>query len=311
MRGRLACMVLGIGLMTAGCYGTAGSTAGVDTPMAGVETSPGAAPPSAVGPSPTIGYCGMDPKPVPCVDRAGDGEPAPTPVGPVHELAGTCASKESPDRCQAMALAAANLLGVGFDQIVAIDVVPNPSPEAIDFAHRTFLEVTLAGGNRQSVIISCPGIAAGYDPPCMSQPVVPIGYPLGPEGGYRDTPENATPFPELDPAAVAAATPLSIKSLDIPVTDPGHQTLVLGRATLPNGYLTAGSFAMADPWPSDVLFATGPRMVLTPTAGGPPLQNLYEHGWHAGTEEVEATLTFDVAWFKPGASFTITDIVVR
>jgi hypothetical protein len=298
-------MVLGIGLLTAGCYGTAGSTAGAG------ETSPAAAPSSDVGPSPTIGYCGMDPEPVPCVDRAGDGEPAPTPVGPVHGLGGTCVSKESADRCQAMALAAADQLGVGFDQVVAIDVVPNPSPEGIDFAHRTFLEVVLASGARQSVIISCPGVSGAYDPPCMSQPVVPIGYPLGPEGGYGDTPENATPFPDLDPAAVAAATPLSITSLDIPITGLGSHTLVLGRATLPNGYLTSGSFAMADPWPSDVLFAAGPRMVLTPTAGGPPLQNLYEHGWHPGTEEVEATLTFDVAWFEPGASFTIEDVTVR
>src|SRR5439155_6182685 len=107
-------------------------------------------------------YCGMDPEPVPCVDRQGDG-PMPTSVGRVHDLLGSCGSKFSADRCQALAFAAATQLGVGFDQVLAIDVVPNPSPVEIDFAHRTFLEVSLASGGRRSIVISCPGIAAAYD----------------------------------------------------------------------------------------------------------------------------------------------------
>ena len=256
----------------------------------------------------------MDPEPVPCVDRPG-GEPVPTSVGAVHDLGGTCMATHSGDRCQALALGAATQLGLGFDEVVAIDVVPNPSPDGIDFAHRTFLEVTLQGGDRKSVIIGCPGVSGAYVMECMAEPVVPLGYPGGAEGGggygYTDIPENATPFPARDPAAVAAAKALEIDRLDVSVTALGEQTLALGRATLPNGYLTMASFGMADPWPSDVLFGSGIQLEVTPVAGGAPLRNLYEHGWLPGVEEVDVTLTFDVAWFKPGAAFTVTDVVVR
>jgi hypothetical protein len=235
----------------------------------------------------------------------------PTPVGPAHELAGTCASQFSADRCQALAFAAATRLGVGFDQVRAIDVVPNPSPVEIDFAQRTFLEVVLASGERRSVVISCPGVAAAYDQQCMPEPVVWLSYPRGGEGGYTDTPENATPFPALDPAAIASARPLLVPRLLVPITSTGPRTIVVGTALLPNGYLAEGAFGLADPWPSNVLLASGIRLEVRPTAGGEPLRNLYEHGWHPGVEEVTATITFDVAWFEPGATLAIVDIVVR
>jgi hypothetical protein len=290
-------------VLLAGCYGGAGSPSGA-------ATLPGAVSPAGELPSPTTGYCGMDPEPVPCVDRAGD-EPMPTSVGQVHELAGTCALQFSADRCQALAFAAATQLGVGFDQVRAVDVVPNPSPVEIDFAHRTFLEVALANGDRRSVVISCPGVAAAYDQQCMPEPVVGLSYPRGGEGGYTDTPENATPFPALDPAAVANARPLSVPRLLIPITSTGPRTIVVGTALLANGYLAEGAFGLADQWPSNVLLASGIRLEVRPTAGGEPLQNLYEHGWHPGVEEVTATITFDVAWFEPGATLPIVDIVVR
>jgi hypothetical protein len=299
LAGGLAAAVL------AGCYGGAASPGGAATPPEAISTA-------GELPSPTTGYCGMDPEPVPCVDRAGD-VPMPTSVGQLHDLAGTCASKFSTDRCQALAFAAATQLGVGFDEVRTLDVVPNPSPVEIDFAHRTFLEVGLASGERRSVVISCPGVAAAYDQQCMPEPVVGLSYPRGSDGGggYTDTPENATPFPALDPAAVANSRPLLVASLTVPITGTGTRTIVVGKALLANGYLGEGDFALADPWPSNVLLASGIRLEVRPTAGGDPLRNLYEHGWHPGVEEVTATITFDVAWFEPGASLPIVDIVVR
>lgn len=292
-------------MLLAGCYGGAVSPGGTATPPA-ADATPGALP------SPTTGYCGMDPEPVPCVDRPGD-EPMPTSVGPVHDLAGTCTTTSPADRCQALALAAATQLGVGFDQVRAIDVVPNPSPDQIDFAHRTFLSVELVDGSRHAVVISCPGIAGAYDPQCMAVPAVPLGFPRGPEGGggYTDTPENATPFPALEPVAIANARPLQVASLVVPITATGRQSVVIGTATLANGYLAEGDFSLGDPWPSDVLFNGGISLDVRPTAGGEPLWNVYEHGWHPGVEEVTATITFDVVWFEPGASLSLVNLTVR
>src|SRR5207248_1998048 len=124
-------------------------------------------------------------------------------------------------------------------------------------------------------------------------------------------PENAPPFPSLDPAAVAKARPLLVASLPVPITSTGSRTIVVGTALLANGYLAEGDFGLADPWPSNVLLASGISLEVRPTAGGDPLRNLYEHGWHPGVEEVTATITFDVAWLEPGSTLPIVNIVVR
>jgi hypothetical protein len=235
------------------------------------------------------------------------------PVGPMHPMAGSCSSVYSDDRCQALAWAAAEQLGLSFGSIAAIDVLPNPSPGEIDFAHRIFLSVSVDKDVAHDVTIACPGIAGAFDPPCMLEPVVPLGYPRGPDGGggYTDVPDGSTPFPSLNPSAVGRARALSVPDLGIPITGTGRMTVTLGRALLANGYLAEGHFALADPWPSDALFVDGIQLVVRPASGGPPLENLYEHGWHAGVEEVEATLTFDVAWFEPGAALRVVDVVVR
>jgi len=212
-----------------------------------------------------------------------------------------------------MALWSAQQLSVSFERVSVIDVVPGPSLNGIDFNNRTFLNVTLSDGSIHPVVVSCGGIAGAFDPPCMSQPTVPLSYPRGPDGGggYTDTPEGSTPFPELDAATVKQARPLHIANLVIPIAGVGPQTIIVGRALLPNGYLAEGDFALTDPWPSNILFTHGIQLDLRPVAGGLPFRNLYEHGWHEGVEEVEASLTFDIAWFEPGASCTVVDLVVR
>ena len=47
-----------------------------------------------------------------------------------------------------------------------------------------------------------------------------------------------------------------------------------------------------------------------PWLGGPPFDNYYSRGWRAGTESVQATLTFTVEWFEPGAMLRVTAIHV-
>jgi len=201
---------------------------------------------------------------------------------------------------------------VPFERVGSILIVPNPSPVDIDFAHRTFLEVTLDDGTSHSVVISCPGIAGAVDPQCMWDPTVPLGMPNGLDhGGHSDRPDGSTPFPSLEPAAVADSRALRVPRVVIPITGVGQRTIVIGSAALPNGLLREGAFALSDQWPLDVHFSYGPTLVVRPVGGGPELMNLYEHGWRSGVEEVEVTITFSVTWFKPGASITVVNLVVR
>jgi hypothetical protein len=270
--------------------------------LAGCEPGSGASPVGA----------GAEPGPTVLHDMPA-GDAVPTPAGVPHLRRGSCVTKASADRCEAMAFAAAGQLGVPFERVAAVDVVPGADPGQIDFAHRTFLSVTLVDGSSHPITISCPGVSAGSVPACMTFPTVPISFPRGSEGGggYTDVPEGASPFPGLDPAAVAAAQALRIAALPIPITQTGTQQILLGRALLANGYLAEGHFALADPWPSNVLFDAAPRLEVRTIAGGVALGNLYEHGWHDGVEAVEATLTFEVAWFEVGTVLGIIDVVVR
>jgi hypothetical protein len=263
----------------------------------------------------SFSLCGETTGPGPCSDWAPTPGPTRAPVGSSWHAAGNCWDHYSADRCQALAFAAAQQLAVGFDVITGIDIVSDPNPQpGPDFGHHTFLEVEIGGSRHQAVAIACPGISGAFDPKCMAEPVVPLGYPggvKGSRGGYLDVPDGYTPFPSLEPAAVADAQPIHIPSLLIPIDKMGPHTIDLGTASLPNGYLTEGTVAMADPWPSSVLFTDGVVLVVRPKGGGDAIGNLYATGWHHGTYAVDVTLTFDVAWFEPGASFTLVDIVVR
>ena len=64
MRRRFACILVAMAATTSGCYSGATSP-GVGSP-AGLGTARPAPPSEISAPSPTIGYCGMDPEPVPC-----------------------------------------------------------------------------------------------------------------------------------------------------------------------------------------------------------------------------------------------------
>lgn len=239
------------------------------------------------------------------------GTPGFTPHGELGNGA-MCVVVFSPDRCDALAIAAAEDLAVPFEQVRSIEVVPNPSPVQMDFAHRTFLLVTLDDSTLHSVVISCPGIAGASEPRCMWEPNVPLGAPGGLDRCcYTDWPEGATPVPPADPAAIGQSRALRVPRLVVPITALGPQSIVVGRALLPNGLLRDSAFETTDPWPTDAHFTGGIILEVRPVDGGPPLANVYEHGWRPGVEEVEAILTFSASWFKPGASITVVDLVVR
>ncbi len=220
-----------------------------------------------------------------------------------------CARVFNSDRCDALTAFAADQLGVPFPTVRAIGILPNPSPRQIDFAHRTFLSVRLDDGTTRPLIVSCPGIASATDPQCMPNPAVPLSGSSN--GGYTDSPDGSTPLPSLEPAAVANARPHRIAELDIPITSLGRKTMTIGTALLANGVLRDRHAALKDPWPTDVHFADWISVEVTLAGTDVPLTNLYEAGWKPGVEEVVVTLTYDVVWFKPGATLSLVDILVR
>ena len=230
-------------------------------------------------------------------------------------------------RCLAMTDYAAVQLKVRREDIAAIDIIPEPTPEIRDGV--TIVQtrsggppidvrVTMTDGSTQLASMNCVGIAS--HPACVDDPHLSAGSVTGDSGGYHDTPcageppdGCATPLPTIDPVAAESATPLTIARLDIPLDHVGEYEVNLGEATLPNGILTKASFEFVDDWPPGITITSGGVGILVRSLepDGKPFGNYYDHGWRAGTERVEALLVFTVDHVDSGAVLAIRDVVVR
>jgi len=152
---------------------------------------------------------------------------------------------------------------------------------------------------------------------CTETPVIATRTPTS--NGYRDVPCSgedaevcATPVPTARPDAIAAAVPLRVEGLAVPIDRVGAHEVVVGDAVLPNGILGEATLDIAPSAPSRLVIAPdGAVLGVQSLEGGPPFDNAYEHGWRSGTERVRVTLSFTVEEFGPGATLDVQRIVVR
>ncbi len=227
-----------------------------------------------------------------------------------------CAQAFNPVRCLAMTDTAAWQLHTTRENVMALVIMPPPTPEVLpngDVILQTLggargvdLAVTFADGSTHRVQM-CGGIPSG--PACSDDPHIDVGSIM--HGGYFDTPEGSSPVPSAAPDALADAKELRLDGMDIAIDHVGPYEVRLGEAWLPNGLLTQADFALVDDWPADLTILDGVRMEVRSLDDGKPLDNIYRHGWHKGVEPVEAFLVFDVFRFEPGAKLSISDVVVR
>lgn len=245
--------------------------------------------------------------------------PAPTPQ--------PCDQVFSDVRCDLIVDVVAEGAGVDREEIVAIMIVPEPTPE-VQLDGSVILE-TRSGGPRLIVDAQlrdgtvhreamCGGVSAGFVPVCMDEPTLqPMSVTIS---GYRDVPcfdeagqDCATPHPSIDPDAADAAEPILIDHVDVPIDHDGDYEVRVAEGSLANGILTEASFGFVVPWPDDLTIPDG-RVLLDVRSlepDGRPFDNYYMHGWRDGVERVEAVLVFTVSRFEPGATLKIRDVVVR
>jgi hypothetical protein len=228
-----------------------------------------------------------------------------------------CAQVFNDVRCLAIRDSAAFQLHTTREEITAVEIQPDPTPEIID--GKTILRttsggspvelvVTLADGTARRVTIQCAGIPD--DPGCFDDPQLFASSVT--MGGYHDFPEDATPVPTAEPEAIADATELRIDRLDIPIDHVGLNEIRLGELLLPNGLLTEADFALVDDWPSGItILDRAVGLEVRSVVDGKPIFNIYEHRWREGTERVEAVLVFNVFRFDQGAKLAIRNVVVR
>jgi hypothetical protein len=179
------------------------------------------------------------------------------------------------------------------------------------------VRITSPSGRSGEASVFC-GIGAPYTLLCTDPPTIRTLTPTS--NGYQDVPCSgseapggcASPVPRPDAGGRAAAQPLEVPRIRIPIDHVGSFAVPVGQATLPNGILSKAAFALANSSPTDVLVAgDGMSLRVESLEGGPPFENIHDHGWHPGGERVRATLVFDIEWFEAGAVLEVDDIVVR
>lgn len=236
-----------------------------------------------------------------------------------------CEQLYSVRRCLAMADAATAFTDKTRDDVAAVMIVPEPTPEVRDgvtilqtrggAAPITVRLVMRDGTTLESQM--CGGIPSG--PACHEQPQEWETHRSF--GGYRDVPcageppdGCATPLPSIDPTVQASAARIVGSGRTIAIDHVGRYEVPLGTGSLPNGILTEATYRLADPWPVDVTFSAegAPRLeIRSLEPNGRPFQNAYEHGWREGLERIEAVLVFAVRRFDPGASLEVVEVEVR
>jgi hypothetical protein len=234
-----------------------------------------------------------------------------------------CREVYSTQRCLAMTDEAASRIDRTRDDVTSIVIVPEPTMKDGVLITRggaapINVRLTFRDGTTANTPM-CFGIPSG--PACMDEPRLEARSSVADGGGYHDVPCSeppppegcGTPLPTFKAAAVAAARPLSVARLAIPIDHLGSYEVPLGEASLSNGVVTVASFEFAEDWPLDVSPSEGVAQIdlrsLEPD--GKPFQNYYDHGWRPGVERVEAVLVFEVLRFDKGAVLGIRDVVVR
>lgn len=232
-----------------------------------------------------------------------------------------CAQVYPARRCLFMADVATEFTAWTRDDVATLAIIPDPPPrtdgilEVRGGAAPINVRVTLADGTTFDTMM-CGGAPTG--PACRDE--MPSGPTAVGISGYRDVPCPGEPpdgcpsaVPSAAPDALAAAEPIRVDTIDIPIDRAGRYEHVVGGGSLPNGILTEATYVMADAFPTDITFAGGgPYLeIRSLEPDGRPFDNYYTHGWREGVERVQAWLVFEVRRFDPGAVLAIRDIVVR
>ncbi|MDQ6794629.1 MAG: hypothetical protein M3067_07420 [Chloroflexota bacterium] len=250
---------------------------------------------------------------------------ASTPEVPLPYPAGCAAFELSPRRCQAILNWVVAQTGSSGRALTAVELLGdlgcgNSDPNVLckNGGGRLVVRMRLhfADGGSAEQSVGC-GIDSQYSILCTETPEIRVGSIAD---GYRDVPcgnENGvgcgSPLPSGDPAALAAARPLRMPALDIPIDHIGHYQFDVGQATLPNGVLGAAEFRLANHKTQAVLVTEDGVSLRIRSAdpAGKPFENYYLRGWHPGPEDVIVSLQFDVMAFDPGALLQVRDLVVQ
>ena len=232
---------------------------------------------------------------------------------------GCAALKFSERRCQAVVARARDEAAIGAQIVTGFKVLPRTDDNSARLGGQMVARVRfdLAAGANVVQEVWCTGVGSVDDLACQDDPQIMLtggvdhDIPCFGENPAGDPSDCATLPPTPPPAAMAAAQPLRVGVLDIPLDHVGKYEIEVGQAGLPNGYLSRREFKLADGRPTNFWINGGVLLDVRPTIHGrPPVGSIYRDGFK-GTEAVAVFLVFDVTETSPGAVLKVRDLVVE
>lgn len=233
---------------------------------------------------------------------------------------GCAALKFSARRCQAVVARARDQAAFGPNVVSGFRVLaPVDDNQARLGLSRMVARVRFDFADGANVVqeVSCRGFGSSDDLACGDDPQIQVSGGVdhdvpcfGAPGGDPGS-RCATLPPTPPPPAVAAARPLRVDALDIPLDHLGRYEIEVGQAGLPNGYLSRREFKLADSRPTNFWIKGGVLLDVRPTIHGrPPVGSVYRASFD-GTEPVRIFLVFEVTQTSPGAVLQVRDLVVE
>ena len=122
-------------------------------------------------------------------------------------------------------------------------------------------------------------------------------------------PDGCATLPPTAARSVQDASALEVEALDIPIDGEGRYEVEVGRATLPNGYLTERSMSLVDRSPTG-FWADSVRLEVHPDdPDRPPVGSIYREPFD-GPEPVTVLVVVEVTEFEEPSTLQLRDIVV-
>jgi hypothetical protein len=233
---------------------------------------------------------------------------------------GACADLGfSARRCAAIVDLAIDEAAINKTLVAKIEMLSSAGPAAPG-ERGAMARIRFTFGDGTSItqdVAGCGGVGRGDEVACTNDPQLMLfggidhDIPCAGEAPNGDPTDCATLPTTPDHAAMEAATPLRIVALDIPLGHTGPYEVKVGRASLPNGYLSRREFEVADLRPTTFWITGGIRLDIRPTvAGRPPVGSVYRDAFK-GPEPVDVVLVFDVTETSPGAVLRVRELVVQ
>jgi hypothetical protein len=219
--------------------------------------------------------------------------------------------------CAAIVERARDESGIDKSAIAAVDILPPPREGSLQMGGQMVARVQfhLADGTSVMREAWCVGAGSPDNRACVDDPQLlllgGIDHDVTCPGAAPDPAICASLPPTPPQSAIAAAHPLHLAALDVPLDHTGKYAIKVGRATLPNGYLSRREFELADTRPTSFWITGGIRLDVRPTvAGRPAVGNIHRDAFK-GSEPVEVFLVFEVTETSPGAVLQVRELVVQ